>query len=86
MIRTKSAPDTSRALTPKEKREKAALLAKAFPDLMGHTPVKEATKPHREGNKKLLSLRLDTDVIAKFRATGKGWQSRINEALRKSNP
>lgn len=31
--------------------------------------------------KKLISLRLDQDVIDAFRATGKGWQSRINDAL-----
>lgn len=29
-----------------------------------------------------VSLRLDTDVLEKFRATGPGWQTRINEALR----
>jgi uncharacterized protein (DUF4415 family) len=33
--------------------------------------------------KKLVSLRLDPDVVAHFRATGAGWQGRINEALRK---
>jgi uncharacterized protein (DUF4415 family) len=31
-----------------------------------------------------VSIRLDQDVIAKFKATGPGWQSRINEVLRKS--
>jgi len=35
-------------------------------------------------NKSLVSLRIDNDVLAKFRATGPGWQSRINEVLRKS--
>lgn len=34
--------------------------------------------------KSLVSLRLDNDVLEKFRATGPGWQSRINEALRKA--
>lgn len=34
--------------------------------------------------KMLISLRLDQDVIAHFRATGPGWQSRINEALRRA--
>jgi uncharacterized protein (DUF4415 family) len=33
-------------------------------------------------NKQLISLRIDRDVIDRFRATGSGWQSRINEALR----
>jgi uncharacterized protein (DUF4415 family) len=31
-----------------------------------------------------VSLRLDRDVIEKFKATGPGWQSRINEALRRA--
>ena len=34
--------------------------------------------------KRQITLRLDQDVIEKFRATGPGWQSRINEVLRKA--
>ncbi|MGE0774400.1 MAG: BrnA antitoxin family protein [Sphingomonadaceae bacterium] len=34
--------------------------------------------------KRLVSLRLDEAVLEKFRAEGPGWQSRINEALRKA--
>lgn len=34
--------------------------------------------------KKQITLRLDEDVIAKFRETGKGWQGRLNAALRKA--
>jgi uncharacterized protein (DUF4415 family) len=33
--------------------------------------------------KKMVSLRLDPDVLAHFRSTGPGWQGRINQALRK---
>lgn len=32
--------------------------------------------------KKLISLRLDADVVAFFRAQGKGYQTRINSVLR----
>lgn len=39
-------------------------------------------RPPAEAPKKLVSLRLDQDVIEKFRAAGPGWQSRINAALR----
>jgi hypothetical protein len=28
-----------------------------------------------------VTLRIDTDVLNKFKATGAGWQSRINDAL-----
>ena len=33
--------------------------------------------------KESISIRLDQDVLAYYRASGRGWQSRINEALRK---
>ncbi len=33
--------------------------------------------------KQQVSLRLDKDVIAHFRESGPGWQSRINAALRR---
>ena len=34
--------------------------------------------------KRAINIRLDPDVLAHFRATGRGWQSRINAALRKA--
>jgi uncharacterized protein (DUF4415 family) len=34
--------------------------------------------------KQPVSLRLDADVIAHFRRTGRGWQSRINRVPRKA--
>lgn len=41
-------------------------------------------RPRSENPKLLVSLRLDGDVIAHFKAAGPGWQSRINEALRRA--
>ena len=32
--------------------------------------------------KEAISIRLDHDVLTHYRASGRGWQSRINEALR----
>jgi uncharacterized protein (DUF4415 family) len=37
-------------------------------------------KPQRKGH---MTLRIDSDVLAWFRAQGKGYQSRINAILRK---
>lgn len=34
--------------------------------------------------KRLVSLRIDPDIIDHFRATGPGWQRRINDTLRKA--
>src|ERR1043166_6530688 len=39
-------------------------------------------RPPLDSPKKLVSLPLDRDVIEQFRASGPGWQSRINAALR----
>lgn len=58
---------------------------------VGGKVVREAigtwTKPGRPPKadpKQQVTLRLDPDVLRKFRATGKGWQSRINDELRKA--
>jgi uncharacterized protein (DUF4415 family) len=40
-------------------------------------------RPKKAATKEAVSLRLDPDVLAHFRAKGPGWQSRINAALRK---
>jgi uncharacterized protein (DUF4415 family) len=34
--------------------------------------------------KQQVTLRLDQDILSTYRATGAGWQSRINETLRKA--
>ncbi len=39
-------------------------------------------RPKSEIVKESLTVRYDTDVVAAFRATGPGWQSRMNAALR----
>lgn len=41
-----------------------------------------AGRPRSPNPKKQVTLRLDPDVLEAFRSTGKGWQSRINAALR----
>lgn len=38
--------------------------------------------PNKTPTKALFSLRVDRDVLEGFRATGPGWQGRMNEALR----
>ena len=39
--------------------------------------------PQRSPVKKRVTLRLDEDVIARYKATGPGWQTRINRDLKK---
>jgi uncharacterized protein (DUF4415 family) len=40
--------------------------------------------PQKAPTKQQVTLRLDKEVVERFRATGPGWQSRINDALRKA--
>ncbi len=40
--------------------------------------------PQRRPTKQQVSLRIDREVLAHFRATGRGWQRRVNEALKKA--
>jgi uncharacterized protein (DUF4415 family) len=39
-------------------------------------------RPLGSGKKEQVTLRLDSEILEQFRATGNGWQTRINEALR----
>jgi uncharacterized protein (DUF4415 family) len=39
-------------------------------------------RPRIENPKEAVKLRIDADVLAKFRASGPGWQTRINGILR----
>jgi uncharacterized protein (DUF4415 family) len=39
-------------------------------------------RPKSSTTKKPITVRYDADVIAAFRATGKGWQTRMNQALK----
>ncbi|MEY3841835.1 MAG: BrnA antitoxin family protein [Brevundimonas sp.] len=36
--------------------------------------------------KRPISLRVDADILDSYRATGPGWQVRMNDALRKAMP
>lgn len=44
--------------------------------------IKKPGRPLGSGVKESKTVRFDRDVLDAFRATGKGWQTRMNEALR----
>ncbi|MCZ8180103.1 MAG: BrnA antitoxin family protein [Rhizobium sp.] len=54
-----------------------------FPDLT-EAIDRKLGRPKAESPKKAISIRLDQEVIDRFKATGDGWQSRMNEVLRKA--
>lgn len=51
---------------------------------LGPNGVVKGRPPLRGEAKRQVTLRLDPDVIERFRAGGPGWQGRMNEALRKA--
>ena len=58
--------------------------AEVFPELAASI-ARSRGRPVAESPKKQVTLRLDADVVEKYRASGKGCQSRINEDLRKAS-
>jgi uncharacterized protein (DUF4415 family) len=42
--------------------------------------------PQKAPVKQDIKLRIDPDILASFKATGPGWQSRMNDALRRALP
>ena len=47
----------------------------------GNRFVPRIGRPKGSGKKELVTLRLDRDLLDRFRAGGPGWQTRINDAL-----
>jgi uncharacterized protein (DUF4415 family) len=56
----------------------------ATADLYDGNKLIRRGRPAKAAPKEAVNIRLDPEVLAHFRATGPGWQSRINEALRKA--
>ena len=59
----------------------------ALPELFGAEVAAEMLQPKRgrppaEHPKAHVNIRLDADVVAAFRASGRGWQTRLNAALK----
>ncbi len=56
--------------------------ASKFPELQGLLKSNRG-RPKVDNPKKTISIRLSNDTLAYFKATGKGWQTRIDEILTK---
>ena len=50
---------------------------------LGDQIARKRGRPKLANPKELVTLRLDTDVLTAYRKTGAGWQTKINEDLRK---
>ena len=66
---------------------KAKPASEVLPKLFGAAMAEEMLRPKRgrplsAHPKAHVNLRLDTEVVTAFRATGRGWQTRLNAALK----
>ncbi len=50
-------------------------------DMLARAKLKKGGRPRLLNPRKLISLRLPADVIARWKATGPGWQTRMAERL-----
>lgn len=48
----------------------------------GTLTVRPVGRPVSENPKKLITVRLDAEILEFFKADGKGWQTRMNDVLR----
>jgi uncharacterized protein (DUF4415 family) len=63
--------------------ELAESILRERPDL-AETMKRARGRPRVASPRQQVSIRLDPDVLAKLKATGPGWQTRINDILRKA--
>ncbi len=78
-------PDTYELTEADFKRMRPA--SEVLPELFGAVVASELLKPkggrpRSESPKVFTGIRLDADVLAAFKSTGKGWQTRMNDALK----
>jgi uncharacterized protein (DUF4415 family) len=65
--------------------------AEVLPEFIGARATQELLRgsrgrPRKPDKKVNQTLRLDADVLEAYRQEGKGWQTRINEVLRRHMP
>jgi len=68
------------AIKPAEYKE----LPELTDEMLARAVVKRGGRPRSVNPRQLISLRLPAEVIARWRATGPGWQTRMAERLAKA--
>jgi uncharacterized protein (DUF4415 family) len=63
-------------------RPASEVLPELFGNQAAQTMLKPRGRPRSEVVKERITIRLDADVLEAFRSTGKGWQTRMNDAMR----
>ena len=79
------APGDDRPPTPEEEArwEKGVVVKEGgYPAVRAKLAERRRRGPQKASTKVFTGIRLDADVIDAFKATGPGWQTRMNAALR----
>lgn len=63
-------------------RPATEVLPGIFPKTVAAAMLKPRGRPRKEVTKSPVNIRLSPDVLDAFRSTGRGWQTRVDEALR----
>lgn len=77
-----SDPDAPEATD--EQLAQAKPFDQAFPALADAMRKNVGGRPKLDNPKVAVSLRLDQEIVARFKASGPGWQTRMNDALREA--
>ncbi|MDO8753644.1 MAG: BrnA antitoxin family protein [Anaerolineales bacterium] len=62
-------------------RPASEVLPEIFPKAIADAMLKRG-RPRKEVTKASVNIRLSPDVVEAFRASGRGWQTRVDEALK----
>jgi len=82
-IQTMIASDPDAAEATDEQITQAKAFAQAFPDL-AESIKRSRGRPPIDAPKQQVSIRLSPDVLAKLKASGRGWQSKVDDILRQA--
>jgi uncharacterized protein (DUF4415 family) len=55
-------------------------------EMLSRAVLKKAGRPRSANPKQMISLRLPPEVIARWKATGPGWQTRMAQRLETTSP
>lgn len=85
-IQAQIADDPDNPESTDEELAQAKPMSEAMPDLhaalVAEIARRKGGRPKLEAPKRSIALRVDADILAAFKASGPGWQTRMNEALR----
>jgi len=84
-------PDEENPELTREELRRARPAADVLPEVIGEKAAHELLRrsrgrPPKEDRKVNQTLRIDPDVLAAYRQEGKGWQTHINDVLRRNMP